>query len=148
MLVALDTNILVYLAGLDGAERKDRCVAVVGVLPSRSIVVPVQVLAEMRRVLLKKGAGRVAAYEEIRKWAELYRTVDTTYSVFEQSLELVHRHGMQVFDVIILSASAGAGCSILLTEDGHHGFSWRDCTIVSPFHDPMHPLLIEALNKQ
>lgn len=54
-------------------------------------------------------------------------------------------HNLQVWDALILSTAASAGCRVLLSEGMQHGFVWRGCTIVNPFIEPMHPLLADAL---
>jgi predicted nucleic acid-binding protein len=58
---------------------------------------------------------------------------ETTQNVFETALDIMSRHGFQMWDSIILSAAAASGASVLLSEDMQSGFRWRDVTIVNPF---------------
>jgi predicted nucleic acid-binding protein len=61
------------------------------------------------------------------------------------ALELAEQHGLNIWDAIILSVSASAGCRLLLSEDMQHGFEWRGVTIINSFLPQPHPLLLRAL---
>jgi predicted nucleic acid-binding protein len=54
-------------------------------------------------------------------------------SAFRQATSLVEHHEFQVWDAVILAASAEAGAAVLLSEDMQHGFHWSGVTIVNPF---------------
>jgi predicted nucleic acid-binding protein len=53
--VALDTNVLAYAEGINGAERRDAALALIRQLPQDAAVVPAQVLGELFNVLVRKG---------------------------------------------------------------------------------------------
>ena len=57
MRIALDTNLLAYAEGVNGAQRKQVSLGVVQKLSTEDIVVPVQALGELFHVLVRK-AGR------------------------------------------------------------------------------------------
>ena len=59
MRVALDTNVLAYAEGINGAERRDAALALIRRLPQEAAVVPAQVLGELFNVLVREG-GQVA----------------------------------------------------------------------------------------
>ncbi len=58
MKIALDSNVLAYAEGVDGGEMQSRALEVIRRLPPREIVVPVQVLGELFRVLVRKAKRR------------------------------------------------------------------------------------------
>jgi predicted nucleic acid-binding protein len=55
--------------------------------------------------------------------------------------DLATDHHFGVWDAVILSASAEAGCRLLLSEDLQEGFTWRGVTVTNPFGPTRHPLL-------
>ncbi|TIN47659.1 MAG: PIN domain-containing protein, partial [Mesorhizobium sp.] len=57
MKVALDTNVLAYAEGVNGAEKRDIVLELLRNLPQEAAVIPVQVLGELYNVLVRK-AGR------------------------------------------------------------------------------------------
>lgn len=55
MRVALDTNILAYAEGANGAAMKDAALELLEKLPPGTTVVPVQALGELFNVLVRKA---------------------------------------------------------------------------------------------
>ena len=55
MRVALDTNVLAYAEGTNGAEMKEAALRLIQRLPVASIVLPVQALGELFNVLVFKA---------------------------------------------------------------------------------------------
>ena len=55
MRVALDTNVLAYAEGTNGAEMKEAALRLIQRLPVASIVLPVQALGELFSVLVLKA---------------------------------------------------------------------------------------------
>ena len=49
---------------------------------------------------------------------------------------------------MILSASAAAGCRLLLSEDLQEGFTWNGITVVNPFAAKRHELLSALLEER
>lgn len=96
-------------------------------------VLPVQALAELYHLLVRKGGvsptdarARVAGLRSIGDMAP------TDEGILEAALDLVAGHGLQIFDAIILAAAVSAGCDVLLSEDLQHGFSWKGLTVHNP----------------
>ena len=61
MRVALDTNFLAYAEGVNDSERRNAALDLVGRLPQRDVVVPVQVLGELFHVQVRKARRSAAA---------------------------------------------------------------------------------------
>lgn len=146
MLVALDTNILVYAQGINDARRRARAQDLIAALPDTDIVIPVQVLGELFRVLTgKAGWPRQAAQASISTWQAVYALAPSTPEALTAALDLAVAHAFSIWDAMIVAAASQAGCRLLLSEDMRDGFSWRGVTIVDPLADKRHPLLARAL---
>lgn len=82
MRVALDTNNLAYAEGLNGAQMKDKSVALLATLPPDSVLLPTQVLAELFNILVRKAKqAREAAQASVMRWRSEYQTIETSVSV-------------------------------------------------------------------
>jgi predicted nucleic acid-binding protein len=138
--VALDTNVLAYAEGTNGEDKKDAALELIGNLPARSVLLPVQTLGELFNVFLRK-AKRPAAHARsaILGWRDAYPVIDT--SVMLNAADLSTDHNLGIWDAVVLSASAEAGCRLLLSEDLQDGFTWRGVTVANPFASVRHPLL-------
>ena len=146
MRIVIDTNVLVYAAGLQDLRRQQRAVAILQAVGEYELFLPVQVLGEFYHVLKRKfrletdEATRILA--EARLGANL---IATSEQILDRALELAELHQFDVWDGIILAAAAEARCDILLSEDGHSGFVWRGVTVVDPFASELHPMAVHLL---
>ena len=145
-MLAIDSNILVYGEGIGD---QTRIISVRSLLASASrerIVVPAQVLAELFRVLVRKARLPLdTVRERIAQYERTAIVAPTLSSTLAAALDLAARQRFQVFDAVILAASAEARCRMLLSEDMQHGFVWRGVTVVNPFLSVRHPLLADLL---
>lgn len=142
MRVALDTNMLAYAEGVNGASMKTAALDLVSKLPQASIVLPVQVLGELFQVLTRKAARSPSrARAAVLSWHDAFAVADTSAAVMLAATDLAVHHHLGLWDAVILSASADANCRLLLSEDIQDGFLWRGVTVVNPFGPSVHPLL-------
>ena len=148
MKVALDTNILAYAEGTNGAEMQEAAVQLLQNLQAATIVLPIQTLGELFTVLLRKAKRpATSAREAILSWRDACPVIDTTSSVLVNATDLATHHKFSIWDAVILSASAEAGCRLLLSEDLQDGFTWRGVTVTNPFAAARHPLLTALLSE-
>lgn len=146
MKVALDTNILAYIEGVNGAFRKAGAAEMVARLPAGSTYVPVQVLGELFRVLVRKAKYKTAgARTAVFNFLDVFPSIETSPSVLTAAADLSVDHGLDIWDAIILAAAASAGCRLLLSEDMQEGFTWNGVTVANPFSARRHELLAELL---
>ena len=146
MRAAIDTNVLVYAAGVNSPEQREEATALIGRLVPSDVAVPVQVLGELFRVLVRKGGRTPArARATVMFWNDAFTTIGTTPDVMLQAIELVSDHQLDIWDAIILAAAASDGCRLLLSGDLQDGFTWAGVTVVNPFARDPHPLLGAAL---
>lgn len=146
MIVALDTNILAYAEGANDAVRQAKALELIEALPPGGAILPVQVLGELFRVLTTKVKRPVAEVRTaILSWRDAMPVHDTTDQAMLSAMDLVADHGLQIWDALILAVTADARCRLLLSEDLQDGFTWRGVTVVNPFEQPRHPLLVPFL---
>lgn len=147
MRVALDTNILAYAEGVNGAGRRSAALGLIQRLPPETTFIPVQILGELFNVVVRKaGRSRAEAREASRSWHDAFPVIETSPDVMLAATDLAADHQFGIWDAVILSAASKAGCRLLLSEDLHQGFTWGGVTVVDPFAAPPHSLL-EALLK-
>ncbi len=149
MKVALDTNILAYAEGVNGVERKKAALDLVQRLPPDSVVLPAQALGELFHVLVRKaGRSPAKARTAILSWNDAYPVIDTTAAVMLAATDLATDHHLSIWDAVILTAAAEAGCRLLLSEDLHDGFTWSGLTVRNPFASPPNRLLQAILTDE
>jgi predicted nucleic acid-binding protein len=142
MLVAVDTNVLAYAEGVNGASRRDEATDLLASLPADATLLPAQVLGELFVVLVRKARRpRGEARAAILSWGDAYPLIETTPDVILSALDLSAEHQVGLWDAVVLSAAADARCRLLLSEELQDGFTWRGVTVVDPFSDTPHPLL-------
>jgi predicted nucleic acid-binding protein len=143
--VALDTNVLAYAEDTNGAAKKTAALAVVEKLSPETTLIPVQALAELFHVLVRKaGRSRASACDAVVSWGDSFPLIETSPEVLLAATELSATHQLGWWDAVVLAAASDAGCRLLLSEDFQDGFTWGGVTVANPFASPRHPLL-EAL---
>ncbi len=149
MRVALDTNVLGYAEGINGAERRDAALALIRKLPQEAGVVPIQVLGELFNVLVRMaGKSRREARDALLSWRDTFSVVETSSEAMLAAADLAMNHQLGIWDAVILSAAAQGGCRLLLSEDLQEGFTWAGVTVVNPFASPRHALLQALLEEE
>jgi predicted nucleic acid-binding protein len=142
MNIALDTNILAYAEGVNGAQKKAAALDLTRRLPPESTLLPVQMLGELFFVLVRKaGRPRDAARLAVIGWGDAFPLIETSSPVLMAAMDLAADHRLGWWDAVILSAAADAGCRLLLSEDFQDGFTWSGVTVTNPFSPSPHPLL-------
>lgn len=146
MRFALDTNILAYAEGANGAIRRDQILKIIQRLPPEAVVLPAQALGELFNVLVRKAKRRpVRAREAVLSWRDAYAVVNTSAAVIVNATDLASDHGLTIWDSVMLAAAAEAECRLLLSEDFQDGFTWRGVTVTNPFAATLHPILTAML---
>jgi predicted nucleic acid-binding protein len=62
-------------------------------------------------------------------------------------MDLCVAHQLTSWDALVLNVAAEGGARLLLTEDLHHGFSWRGVRVVNPLIEPQDSLLRQLLGR-
>jgi len=148
--VALDTNVLVYIAGIakvseDHAKIARTHALLAGISRSATLVIPVQALGEMFVVMRRIGYPADKCRAAVLEMAGELDTPPSEARTLFSALDLAVDHKLQHWDAMILSAAADAGCTMLLSEDMQHGFVVRGVTVINPFAADIHPKLAALL---
>lgn len=148
--VALDTNILAYLAGVSRSAADEAKIAQVRDVIARlgqsvSLLAPAQTLGELFVVLRRSGASAEAARGILLEFEQAFGTAASESRTVLAAADLVVDHKLQFWDALIVTAAADAGCTLLLSEDMHDGFVTRGLTIANPLHSDPHPRLAVLL---
>jgi predicted nucleic acid-binding protein len=145
--LTLDTNILAYAEGVNGAPMKKLALQLVQRLPQEETFLPVQVLGELFNLLVRK-AGRTPAKARsaILSWQDAFPLIETSPAVMLSAADLAANHRFPIWDAVILSAAAAAGSRLVLSEDLQEGFTWNGVTITNPFSQSRHELLTALLD--
>jgi predicted nucleic acid-binding protein len=140
--VALDTNILAYAEGVNGAKQRGSALDLVQRLPQETTIIPVQVLGELFNVLVRKaGTPRAKAREALLSWRDTFPVIETSPEIMLAAADLATDHQFGIWDAVTLSAASAANCRLLLSEDLQEGFTWGGVTVVNPFASPPNALL-------
>jgi predicted nucleic acid-binding protein len=144
--LALDTNILAYAEGVNGSSMQKAALELIEMLPEGAALLPVQALGELFNLLVRK-AGRSAAkaHASILSWRDAFPLIETSVGVMLSAVDLAKVHHLGIWDAVMLSGSAEAGCRLLLSEDMQDGFTWRGVTVTNPFARSRHALLTALL---
>jgi len=143
--IALDTNILAYAEGVNGAEMQATALDLISRLPDTDVFLPVQALGELFNVLTRRASrARAAARAIVLSWCDGFSLLDTSTTVMLGAVDLATDYEMTIWDSMILAAAAESGCRLLLSEDFQDGFTWGGVTVTNPFSPSRHALL-EAL---
>jgi predicted nucleic acid-binding protein len=144
--VALDTNVLAYAEGVNGAGMKRTALGLLEKLPQEVVLLPVQTLGELFNLLVRKARRAPAkARKAILSWKDAFPLIETSAEVMLAAADLATDHQLSIWDSVILSAAAEAGCRLLLSEDLQEGFTWRGVTVTNPFSTSRHELLAALL---
>jgi len=144
--VALDTNILAYAEGVNGAARKVNALDLIQRLPAGSALLPVQTLGELFQLLVRKVNRTPAqARSAILSWRDAFPLIETSETVIVGAAELAATHRFSFWDGVVLASAAEGGCRLLLSEDLQEGFTWNSVTVTNPFGVSPHPLLTDLL---
>lgn len=146
MRLALDTNLLVYAAGVNGPDRKKAALELIARLPEPYTFLPVQALGELFGVLVRKASLTPdQARTTILRWRDTFPLIETSPSILRAAVDLAVDHRLNIWDSVILSAANEAGCRLLLSEDLQDGFTWSGVTVANPFARKKHALLAAVL---
>ena len=144
--MAIDTNVLAYAEGINGESKQRVALALLQKLAPESTLLPAQTLGELYNVLVRKARrSRSDAERAVLAWGDAFPIIETSSGVVLSAMALANDHQLGIWDAMILSASADAGCRLLLSEDLHEGFTWSGVTVANPFSPAPHALLAALL---
>jgi len=126
----LDSNIIVYaFTSNDWRNAKAEALLAAGG------IISVQVLNEFVNVSRRKHRRE---WDEIQEALQVLKILldapqPLTLEVHEAAVAIARDHGFSIYDSLIVAAALQAGCSLLCSEDLHHGQTFGRLTIRNPF---------------
>ena len=128
----LDSNILVY------AFTHDRRAATARELLARGFVINVQGLNEFANVARRKlgmtSAEMRAALAAIRTLCPVIPAIDI--DTHAAGIDIAERHGLAIFDALMIASALRAGCATFWSEEMQHGMVIDGrLHIANPFRD-------------
>ena len=146
MKVAVDTNVLAYVEGVNGQARQHSAAALVRRLPEADRLLPVQALGELFNVLVRKaGWPSDRARAAVLGWRDSFALGPTTETAMLSAIDLAADHRLTIWDSVMISVASENDCRLLLSEDLQDGFTWGGVTVANPFAAQQHPLLASLL---
>lgn len=130
---------LVYAFDIDAADKHRVARALLEASPSLEVRLPLQVFGELYAVLTRRRIGtRTEAREIVEILLETCAVCASDESTFRAALALAEADGLTIWDAQIVSTSAVAGCTMLLSEDLQDGRRFAlpgfgSIQIVNPF---------------
>ena len=138
-MIAVDTNVLVYLVDADEPMKQSQAHELMNRLASEateSILlwqVAVEFLACLRRW---ESYGKITGVQLRQYWhhvESMLPIIPATARVIELALALSSRHSLSHWDSLLLAAYIETGVSILYSEDLSGGVTYDTVTVVNPF---------------
>lgn len=130
MRLALDTHVLAYAEGVNGATMANAALELIARLPGSRTFLPAQVIGELFHILVRKaGFAPKRAQEALMNWQDAFPAIETSHPVMLAALDLAVRHRLRIWDSVGLAAAAAAGCRLLLSEGSARRvhLEWGDC---------------------
>lgn len=147
MKVTLDANVLVYAEGVNGPAPQQAVLQLLDRIPAEDTFVPVQVLGELFNVLVRKAKKPAESREAILRWHDTFATIETSPAILFAAADLASHHNLSIWDSVVFSAAAAAGCRLLLSQDMQEGFTWNGVTVANPLLKIKHHLLAALLEE-
>jgi predicted nucleic acid-binding protein len=130
----VDTNVLLYRASTDEAERPKRLIAE-AVLRREDIGLSAQVLAEFYHNAISKPGVRMTpeAAAAVVEALALLPVVPITTEIVQAAIRLQQRHQLSYWDGAILAAAKELAATTVFSEDLAHGQTYDGVTVLNPF---------------
>lgn len=134
-MIALDTNILIYVEQKDDAVgRHHVAVTLITDLTRCGAILPVQVQAEFVNVCVRKMQRSASeAMAVLTLYQGVFDCPDTIESDLFYAALLAERYRLAWFDALICAIARRAGAAMLLSEDLADGLDIDGLKIINPF---------------
>ncbi len=129
--IALDTNVLIYLHDSTDTLKHDKALELMAMMPIVSSQVVSEYLNVLRRIL---KVHKTKLLGEAITWLAVCQIIPVTFSTLQTAHSLIGTYDFQMFDSIVVAAALQANCTILYSEDMHHGLVVENqLSIINPF---------------
>lgn len=130
----LDTNVLLYAATANAAERVNRDIAY-DLIAADNFGISTQVLQEFYDTATRK-TGVVMRSDKALEWLAEFEhrpcaVVDV--NVFRRAVQISNHFKIGYWDAAILASAEALGATTLYSEDLSHGQAYGPVTVINPF---------------
>jgi predicted nucleic acid-binding protein len=135
-LISFDTDVLVYAADRQAGMRHSIANQIIAMaIGKNTVAVTDQSLIEFLNATTVRGKLSLAdATTTLRGYLTYFELMLPPLSVVEDTLTLLARHRLSVWDARILAVCDKHGCTHLLSEDMQDGAQYGGVTVVNPFN--------------
>ena len=117
----IDTNILVYAAGIRTTPKKQREAIDIMAAAWPTACLSLQVLSEFSAVGLRNGLTPGACRSLVREYQRAWTILVPSPATLDLALRGVEEHGLSYWDSMIWAVARERGLHEILTEDGPTG---------------------------
>ena len=134
----LDTNIFVYDVDTLAPPAKRRIAhnLIRDALTRRQSIISYQVVQEFLGVATRKFSASITIPDAQSYVNTVFRAlvgVHASIDLFHDALDIRARYQLSWYDSLIVAAATEANCSVIYTEDLHHGAKINGVRIENPF---------------
>lgn len=130
----LDSNVLIYSVHPNAGVRHEMALTILDAATELDCLLTLQAASEFFRVTTRKGllAPRDALATTERLLAT-FPIVTATADDLRAAMSLATMGKASFWDALLIATAAEAGCTAIITEDGHPGAILHGVRIVPPF---------------
>lgn len=130
--IFIDTNLWIYLYSNEEKGNKIKQLVDDNFI---NITVSTQVLGEIFHTITRKGfKDKEDAKQIVLSLSKSFNIFEILYPCIVRAIDICVNYGYSYWDSLIVAASLESNCSILYTEDMHHGQAIEDrLRIINPF---------------
>ena len=130
--VFVDTNILIYAFSKTEEEKQQKALEI---LDNSWPTISTQVIREFISVGTTKHKQPLEkVISQVRNIVDAVDVVNEDMGIIDKGIEIHQRYKFRFYDSLIIAAAITANCTILYSEDMHHGqVIEKTLTIVNPF---------------
>ena len=133
----IDTNIFIYSFDIDAHEKRDKAKEIIktALIDGKGFI-SIQVIQEFYNVATRKFKAPMDIISAKEYLETVFAQLNIVYpgiNFISTGLDIQATTKYSFYDSLIISAALNSNCSILVTEDMHHGHKIQGLTIENPF---------------
>ena len=134
--IFIDTNLWVYAYTSKDLDKRNKARDILFEY-AENIVISTQVVNEFSFVMLRKFKIDIKDLNTIvKRMIKNYEVSLIYYSTIEKAFDLIQKYNFSYYDSLIVSSALENECSVLYSEDMHHGLVVENkLKIINPFKE-------------
>jgi predicted nucleic acid-binding protein len=133
-MLSIDANVLVYSTDRNAPARRDAAAELLASAVRAGAGLTEQSLFEFMHAATRKAKMPLADVSAIiREWLKNFALLLPPETVVSDTLDLLSRYKLSVWDARLLVVCAANGCDYLLSEDLQDGAQYGRVAVVDPF---------------